>query len=572
MTVLGGMGQQEHSPVVLDEQRYYNISQTAALLGVSRVTVSRWIRDGRLPVLRLGHRTTRIARSDLMRVLDNLDSTGGRPPRVSLTNPRPRKRSGSGRVVRPATRESEHAVQFYETDDVLLNAVADFLAIALRAGDAAISIATPEHRAGLDARLASHGIDVAGAIAEGRFLSLDALETLAQFMVDGVPDPVRFNDVIGPIVDRAAAGGRQVRAFGEMVNILAVDGNPAAALYLEELWNELQSRKPFALLCGYQIDRLGGAAFGETIDHVCAVHTRVLPAESYSGLLDSDDRDRAVAVLQQRARWLEAEIADRGRTEERLREALAAEHAARAATEAALRVRDEFLAIAAHELRTPVSGLLLQAQFMLKRFRRDGQLQPDQIAPSLEAINRQSIKLSSFIDRLLDFSRLEAGKLALERKPTDLVGLASQVVQGARALGDRHTITLTAPSSLDGVVDALRLEQVLSNLISNAIKYSPDGGEIEIVIHLPEPGVAVLAVRDHGFGIPPEKRDRIFEPFYQAHGESTQGLGIGLYVSRQIVELHGGDIRAEFPADGGTRMEIRLPIGCEDESSRQTAG
>jgi signal transduction histidine kinase len=134
-------------------------------------------------------------------------------------------------------------------------------------------------------------------------------------------------------------------------------------------------------------------------------------------------------------------------------------------------------------------------------------------------------------------------------------------VSATRALTERHTITYTAPASLECEVDALRLEQVVSNLLDNALKYSPDGGAIEVVLAQPTPRSVEISVRDHGLGIPANKRGHIFERFYQAHQSGNRsGMGLGLYVSRQIVELHGGDIRVDFPQDGGTRFSVRLPV------------
>ena len=122
-------------------------------------------------------------------------------------------------------------------------------------------------------------------------------------------------------------------------------------------------------------------------------------------------------------------------------------------------------------------------------------------------------------------------------------------------------MTVSAPEALEACLDSLRVEQVLCNLLENAVKYSPDGGRIEVTLSQHGPAAAELSVRDGGLGIPPEKRARIFERFYQAHGEGHRsGLGLGLFISRQIVELHGGEIWAEFPDDGGARFRVRLPL------------
>ena len=138
------------------------------------------------------------------------------------------------------------------------------------------------------------------------------------------------------------------------------------------------------------------------------------------------------------------------------------------------------------------------------------------------------------------------------------------MVSSTRAWTDRHPIALETPASLQAWIDPLRLEQVLANLLDNAIKHSPHGEPIVVTLSRPAPGTLELAVSDRGIGIPIEARDRIFERFFQARPEdATQGLGLGLYVSRQIVELHGGEIRADFPTDGGTRFVVTLPAGIE---------
>jgi signal transduction histidine kinase len=480
----------------------------------------------------------------------------------------------------PELGEPAHLVQFYDDDAFLLDAVAEFAGGALDASGAAIVIATPKHREGIAERLQTAGVDLAAADARGRYVPLDAAETLEHFMVGGVahgmPDPERFEAVVGRAVAGAGKGGRHLRAFGEMVALLVDEGNPTAAVRLEQLWNDLGQRQRFALFCAYPMDCLGGEDLVEVVEEVCAAHTSVIPAESYSALPTLDRRLRAVATLQQKAQSLAAEIAERQRAEEDLRRALAerdrlleAEQAARAKAEAALRVRDEFLSTAAHELKTPLTSLLGHAQLVLRRYEREGQLEPEQVTQALATIRTQGSKLSRLVSTLMDVSRLEAAKLTLEQRPTNLVGLVEEIVSAARVWSERHTITLAfhlpAPNAAfdEALVDPLRIEQVFNNLLENAVKYSPDGGEIEVALAQPDQAWMEISVRDHGPGIPPEQRDHIFERFYQAHADGYRsGMGLGLYLSREIVLRHGGDIRAEFPPDGGTRFLVRLPVAA----------
>lgn len=452
----------------------------------------------------------------------------------------------------------EHFVQFYEDDDFLLDAIADFIGNGLRAGEAGVVVATAAHRQELERRLLAAGLDTAGAIESGQYVPYDAAETLMRLMLDGAPDPALFTATIGSIIARAAMGKRRVRVFGEMVALLAGEGDHAAALLLEGLWNQLRRSGSFALFCAYPM-----AVVGRAVGEICAEHSRVIPAESYMALPAPDGRLRAVAVLQQKALRLAAEIAEREQVEERLRAALTAEREARSAAEAALRMRDEFLSVAAHELKTPMTALRGYAQLALRRLAADGHSTPERLAPALEAVAGQTGVLTRLVDRLLDTSRLEAGKLTLERQPTDVAALLGKVVSDARNWSEQRTITLVAPAVAAAQVDRLHLEQVVANLLDNAIKYSPDGGPIDVTL-LAGPSTLELSVRDYGLGIAPAQRAQIFERFHQGQESGSEsGLGLGLYISRQIVALHGGQIRAEFPADGGTRMIVHLPIAPE---------
>lgn len=226
----------------------------------------------------------------------------------------------------------------------------------------------------------------------------------------------------------------------------------------------------------------------------------------------------------------------------------------------ATRLRDEFLSVAAHELKTPMTSLRGYAQWLLRSMRDGDVIDPGLLDRGLRAIDVQSVKLVDLTTQLLDVSRIEAGKLRLESREVDLVPLVRVAVEAAQAMTKAHTLTLDAPQECPAVIDPLRLEQVVRNLIDNAIKYSPEGGSVDVSLGPADHGKLRLVVRDHGLGIPPERRENLFDRFYQAHGEGHfGGLGLGLYISRQIVELHGGHISAEFPPDGGSCFEVTLP-------------
>jgi PAS domain S-box-containing protein len=228
----------------------------------------------------------------------------------------------------------------------------------------------------------------------------------------------------------------------------------------------------------------------------------------------------------------------------------------------AIQTRDEFMSVAAHELKTPITSLRGYAQLVLRQLDRDGVLDPVRVKRALEVIDQQSDKLANLVSQLLDVSRIEAGRLVLDRQVVDVSSLVENVVTAAQASTTKHTLTMRSPIWVRALVDPLRLEQVMTNLVGNAIKYSPRGGGIDIQIDVARPDTLRITVTDQGIGIAPEHRAYIFDRFYQAHGPGHfGGMGLGLYISRQIVELHHGRIEAEFPSEGGTRFVVTLPTG-----------
>ena len=203
----------------------------------------------------------------------------------------------------------EHSVQFYEADDFLLAGVTRFVAAGISDGDGAIVIATQAHREDLETRLVNRGLDLNAARRRGSYVALDAAETLAKFMVGDRPDPARFEQSVGSVIERAIKGPplRRVRAFGEMVALLWADGKPEAAIKLETLWNDLGRRQTFSLLCGYPMHAFADAVHDQGFAAVSALHRHVAPTERFLEL-DPDERLRAVAELQQRVAALETQI------------------------------------------------------------------------------------------------------------------------------------------------------------------------------------------------------------------------------------------------------------------------
>jgi signal transduction histidine kinase len=262
--------------------------------------------------------------------------------------------------------------------------------------------------------------------------------------------------------------------------------------------------------------------------------------------------------------WQSARVVDRNDAAQRT---LAAENE-RLAREAqqAVRVRDEFIAIAAHELRTPLTSLRLQTQLDARRAVADGDKRERR-----ELYLRQIDRLTRLVDGMLDSARIAAGSFRLDRSTVDLSALATQVVDDLR---DQFAATGTTPSLrvrpgvlVDG--DPLRLAQVVENLLSNALKYGA-GKPVELAIEQRD-GRAVLSVSDRGIGIDPADQQRIFGLFERAVPTSSfGGLGLGLYFTHQVIAAHGGRIEVRSEPGRGAMFAVSLPA-LEAQASAGTA-
>jgi signal transduction histidine kinase len=229
----------------------------------------------------------------------------------------------------------------------------------------------------------------------------------------------------------------------------------------------------------------------------------------------------------------------------------------------AISVRDQFLLVAAHELRTPVTGLRGYTQLLLRSHQR-GVLDADRLERYLPALHESAERLAGLTEDLLDVSRLHTGRLPLRPEPLDLAALARRVAERYREIGAKHRLVLDLALDPAPVrADPGRLEQVLANLLDNAVKYSPDGGEICLIVERDGQGVA-LRMRDEGIGLPPESAEAIFEPFTRAPNAAERqipGLGLGLNIAREIASRHGGYLRAASDGEGcGTTMTLWLPL------------
>jgi signal transduction histidine kinase len=255
---------------------------------------------------------------------------------------------------------------------------------------------------------------------------------------------------------------------------------------------------------------------------------------------------------------------------------VAAQNALHAAAREANRLKEEFIATLSHELRTPLNAILGWARIL-----RSTPPDPDKLARGLEVIERNVNAQTRLIEELLDVSRIESGKLAIEARPLQLAPLVRAVVDSIRPLADTKGVMVTlAIEGAEHVVsgDAERMQQVAGNLLSNAVKFTPRGGRIVVELRRDRDAVE-LRVADTGIGIHPDVQPFVFDRFWQAEGGSRRrygGLGIGLAVVRHLVELHGGGVRVESNGPGqGSTFIVRLPAQADaarpGEPAPQTA-
>jgi signal transduction histidine kinase/ActR/RegA family two-component response regulator len=308
-------------------------------------------------------------------------------------------------------------------------------------------------------------------------------------------------------------------------------------------------------------------AIGERTGTVALMVVPILTATEVAGLLYISNRSARAFGDDDEA--ISIRLAEQAAIAIQNARLFARKGAARAEAEAANRSKDEFLAMLSHELRNPL-GAIGSAIQVLER--------ADEASVAARArgvIARQTQHLSRLVEDLLDISRAMTGKIAVQSDVVDLTAAAERVVAGlvARHATRAGDISLAArPVRVRG--DAVRLEQVISNLVENALKYTPAGGRVAVSVH-EEDGAAVLAVNDSGVGIAAELLPHVFDLFVQADrslDRSAGGLGIGLTLVRQIVQLHGGTVEASSSGVGrGSRFTVRLPTTVGLPSAPRTA-
>src|SRR6185437_13870946 len=309
---------------------------------------------------------------------------------------------------------------------------------------------------------------------------------------------------------------------------------------------------------------LGASDFIEKPIDPEAVRSKVRVITDLSRMVQDVRRDAQAkqeqALREERERWETERLRARVVEQER---ATAAEHVARVEAENANKLKDEFLATLWHELRTPLSAIAGWVGLINAR----GAVEPS-FSRGMEAIDRNTRAQVKLIDDMLDTSRILAGKLRLEVTTVDLVSLIDRSVEAMRPAAERKRLSVTGKVDRDlppALGDPDRLQQILGNVLSNAVKFTPEGGEVSLVAERDD-SFARLTIRDTGKGISADFLPQMFDRFRQEHGGTSRphsGLGIGLALARDLVELHGGTIEARSDGPGrGATFVIRLPLGA----------
>ena len=460
------------------------------------------------------------------------------------------ERSGGARVASGVHR---HGVQFYENDGFFVARVSKYLLEGIAAKDRVIAVVTPAHRKELEASMEAE----LGRRTTSKDVQLvDALTMLGKLMVDDRPDRTRFDAALDAVLTPENGDARPLRVFGEMVDVLARSGNIDAACELEELWNDASHRHSFRLLCAYVLDGFPGASGPDAFARVCAAHDHVWPTEFFEAETRSEVDRRAIAMLQQRASGLEREIARRREIEEQLRASVERERAARELAEANDAFKEEFLAMLGHDLRNPLNTVLTTVRLMLME---------DGVAPQhdrrLKRVVASGVRMQRMIEQLLDVTRARLSNgIPVERVPCDIASLATSIIEEAKGAAPERAILFTTNGPCPTLVDADRIAQVISNLVGNAITYGDPEKPIEVTASC-RPKAITLSVHNFGAPIDDALLPQLFDPFTRRPTAVARsaGLGLGLYISDQIVRAHGGSIRVTSSEKGGTCFAVELP-------------
>jgi len=378
-------------------------------------------------------------------------------------------------------------------------------------------------------------------------------------LLQALPEPAMIVDAEGAIFEAneaARAAGAPRTLTGERLWSFVVNPPEHVREYLRIC---SRSRHPVPTGLGWI------AADGKIINmradgNVLKPRTPHAPAILFIRLKPRADSSDPFLLLNQKIEALSKEVFDRKKAERQRDDLLESERAARIDAERNSRLKDEFLATLSHELRTPLTAILGWTHLL--------QRAPDaaSFAQGLSVIQRNAQLQRQLIEDLLDMSRIISGKLRMDVQRVDAAMIIEAAIQAVRPAADAKGIRIdTAVDPLAGPLngDPSRLQQIVWNLLSNAVKFTPKGGRVQVALRRSDPHVEI-AVSDTGEGIQPEFLPHVFERFRQADSSTTRrvgGLGLGLSIVKHLVELHGGNVRAQSPGPGqGSVFTVSIPV------------
>lgn len=464
-----------------------------------------------------------------------------------------------GSPVASSPQPHDHVVQFYEDPEFLYRTAADFIAAGILAGQPALVIATSDNRAAIADYLANQEIDVDGLVEVGRYMAVDAQDLLSRFMVEAMPDPRLFRAALGDAVREIPVGsnGAPARAYGEMVDLLWQDGNTQGAIYLEQLWNEILAEHSFSLMCGYRLSGFGGISHAGAFAEICALHSHVLPAETYRRADSEESRMREIARLQQRAQALEMEVQHRKELETALASALSQRRQVEILLQQAAGMHEDLLSIATRELSNPLNVVHLQLMGILDAAEQGRQAySPEWISYRIGHAALEIQRISRLVEELLGVSRSLSGGLDAQFEEGCLAGILKGIIdQYAHSVPE-----CTIATELVGVAgrwDSRHIAQALTPLLSSAARHSKHT-PVEVTL-VASPDTATISVTDHGAGVDLFDQDETFdlEHAVPARGRSTPG--VELWIADQLVRAMGGNVAVRHHSAGGSTVLVTLP-------------
>lgn len=442
----------------------------------------------------------------------------------------------------------DHLCLVYENAEEQWSAVVPYIADGLARNEACLYVIDDRGLEDVRQAFSSRGVEVEAYERSGQLTFVTKREA---YLCSGSFDPHAMKDFLASTAQQALEAGRTgFRVTAEMTWALGSECGCDRIIEYEAILSTFFPGSKASAVCQYNRKRFSA----EIIRDVLRTHPIAILGDQVCPNLYYETPAMVLGQgsTEQRVDWMIQQLQRFRGAERKL--------------ERAIQTRDEFLSVASHELNTPLTSLKLQVQSLTRILSLGDQsvLTPKKVGDIVERTDRQLNRLSRLVSDLLDVSRIHARKLTLNLERVELRELVTDVMDRMSGEFSRAGVPLelTPGSEVTGVWDRSRLEQVLINLLSNALKYG--AGKPVRMSMAADGGRALLSVKDEGVGLREEDRERIFERFERAISASeASGLGLGLYITREIAQAHGGDITVESQLGEGSTFIVTLPLGAE---------